>query len=73
MARILVQTNDYRTVLDERDVQLADISDERSAGSLRDRLERAVQEAERRRVRRNQPLRRVAVIVPATDYRAVSG
>jgi len=73
MARILIQTDDYRTVLDERDVQLADINDKHSAGNLLGRLEQAVRDTELRLVRRRRPLRRVAVIVPASDYRTVSG
>lgn len=73
MARILVQTDDYRTVLDERDVQLADINDQRSRGNLRDRLEVAVQDADRRPAKRRRPLRRLAVIIPVSDYRTVSG
>lgn len=66
MARILVQTDDRRTILDEHDVQVADINDELVASRLLDRLERAIAVAERRR-----PTRRIAAIVPASDYREV--
>ena len=71
MARILVQTNDRRTVLDERNVQIADINDQTSASGLLDRLEHAIADAERRRGRRSPPVRHVAAIVPVSDYRDV--
>jgi hypothetical protein len=58
MSLILVQPNDYRIVLDERDVQPADIDDEKSAANPQ---------------ARKPPFRRVAVIVPVRDYRAVIG
>jgi hypothetical protein len=48
MARILVQTNDYRTVLDERNVQLADINDEASNADLLERLRQAIRDSARR-------------------------
>jgi hypothetical protein len=70
MARILVQTNDCRTVLDERDVQATDIDDGRSAGTLLDRLGRAVRDAELDTPTRT-PIKRLAAILPASDYRAV--
>lgn len=73
MARILVQTNDYRTVLDESDVQLADINDEQVAGGLLDRVGRAVHDAECGRARPRRPVRRLAAIVPVSDYRVVRG
>ncbi len=72
MARILVQTNDRRTVLDEGDVQIADINDQESAAGLLDRLEHAIEDAERRRRRRSRPVRHLAAIVPVSDYRDVS-
>jgi len=71
MARILVQTNDSRTVLEERNVQLADINDGESAAGLLDRLERAIQDAERRLDRRSPRVRHLAAIVPVSDYRDV--
>jgi hypothetical protein len=70
MARILVQTNDCRTVLDERDVRLADINERIG---LLDRLEDAVKDAERPPTRSNRRFTHLAAIVPARDYRAVSG
>jgi hypothetical protein len=73
MARILVQTNDYCTVLDERDVRLADIDGENAAGELLDRLERAIRDAESRRVRQSRPIRRRAAIVPARGYGGLYG
>jgi len=73
MARILVQTNDRRTVLDEGGVQAADIHDQSAAGSLLDRLERAVCDAESRRFSTNARVRRLAVIVPTSGYREVGG
>jgi ArsR family metal-binding transcriptional regulator len=71
MARILVQTDDRRTVLDAGDVNLADINDRESASSLLDRLERAIQTAERRPGAARAGVRRVASIVPVSDYRDV--
>ena len=70
MARILVQTNDCRTVLDERDVLLADLHERIT---LLDRLEDAVKDAERPRTRPNRRFRRIAMIVPDGDHRTVSG
>jgi hypothetical protein len=49
MARIVVETDDERLVLDERDIELADIRGE-SAIQLLDRLECAIRDAERMRV-----------------------
>jgi len=71
VARILVQTDDRRTVLDAGDVKLADIGDRESASSLLDRLERAIQSAERRPGPAGHRCRRVASIVPVSDYRDV--
>jgi hypothetical protein len=71
MARILVQTNDRQTVLDEGDVQLPDIRHEKSATALLDRLQHAVRAADARIAERRRPARRLAAIVPATDYREV--
>jgi hypothetical protein len=68
VARILVQTNDRRTVLDEADVHPADMS---GTPNLLDRLERAVEEAER--VRPTPRFRRRGAIPQAKDYREVSG
>jgi hypothetical protein len=58
MARILVQTNDYRTVLDERHVRLADINE---CLCLLDRLEQAVKEAERPPTRSSRRLTHMAM------------
>ncbi|HYM54191.1 MAG TPA: hypothetical protein VES97_02430 [Solirubrobacteraceae bacterium] len=74
MAHILVQTNGRRTVLDEHDVELVDVDDEKSAADLLERLRRAVRDAEPRPGRRSRPVvRRLASIVPATYYRDVCG
>jgi hypothetical protein len=70
MARITVQTDDRRTVLEERDVKLDHIRDEACASDLVDRLRRAVQDTERPSAPR-RPARRLASIVPARDYRLV--
>jgi hypothetical protein len=70
MARILVQTNDRRTVLDEADVRLADISDDDCAAALLDRLEGAIENAERAPGPSPPPERRRA-IVPVSSYRDV--
>ncbi|HMD51809.1 MAG TPA: hypothetical protein VKG62_03780 [Solirubrobacteraceae bacterium] len=71
MARILVQTNDHRTVLDERDVQLTDINDAASCVGLLDRLEQAIRDSEQRPGRASHPVRHLAAIVPTRDYREV--
>jgi len=73
MARILVQTNDYMTVLDEHHVRLADLEDDRSAGSLLTRLGRAVRDADEDPPRRKRMPRRLAVIAATSDYLDVSG
>jgi hypothetical protein len=70
MARITVQTDDRRTVLEEADVQVDQIRDDVSASHLLDRLRRAVQDAERPAPRKRSA-RRLASIVPARDYRVV--
>jgi hypothetical protein len=70
MARITVQTDDRRTVLEERDVHADQICDEPSASPLLDRLRSAVQDAERPPVRKRR-VRRLASIVPARDYKLV--
>ena len=49
MARIVVQTDDRRTVLEEPDIQLADVSDARTRLQLMGRLQAAVGDAERSR------------------------
>jgi len=67
MARILVQTNDYRTVLDERYIKLADINE---CLGLLDRLEQAVKEAERPPTRRS--FGRMAMIDPAVSTSVAS-
>jgi len=71
MARIVVQTDDRRTVLEEPDVQLADVSDARTRLQLMGRLQAAVGDAERSRPRRQ--VKRLLTILPAVDYREVSG
>jgi hypothetical protein len=71
MARIVVQTDDHRTVLEERGVQLADVNDDRASGDLMARLRKAVGTAERTPARR--PVKRLLTILPAADYREVSG
>ncbi len=72
MARIVVQTDDRRTVLEEPDVQLSDVSDARTRLQLMGRLQAAVTDAERSRRPRRQ-VKRLLTILPATDYREVSG
>lgn len=72
MARILVQTSDRRTVLDERHVRLTDIVDKQAASGLLDRLEAAIRHAERLPRRREARPRRVASIVSSVaDYRDI--
>ncbi len=71
MARIVVQTDDRRTVLEEPDVQLSDVSDVRRRLQLMGRLQAAVGDAERSRPRRR--VKRLLTILPAADYREVSG
>jgi hypothetical protein len=68
MARILVQTDDRRTVLDEEGVNPADVESE-AAQRLLGRIERAVEDADRRRPDRG--FRRLGVIAPASDYRQI--
>jgi predicted short-subunit dehydrogenase-like oxidoreductase (DUF2520 family) len=71
MARIVVQTDDHRTVLEERHVQLADVDDGQASVDLMARLRKAVKAAERTQPKR--PVRRLLTILPAADYREVSG
>lgn len=71
MARILVQTDNRRTVLDEPAFDPREIEGEQ-AERLVGRLKRAVAEAEERRPRRRR-VRRLATIVPASHYRDVYG
>ena len=71
MARIVVQTDHRRTVLEQPDVQVADISDARTRLQLMGRLQAAVGDAERSRPRRQ--VKRLLTILPAADYREVSG
>ena len=73
MARILVQTNDHLTVLDEADVELADMTRPDADRGLLARLEHAVRDAERRRRRPRAGVRHLASIVPVSDYRDVRG
>jgi hypothetical protein len=68
MARILVQTNDYRTVLDERNVQLADINDETSNADLLERLRQAIRDSARRRRPRSPSARHQVAVLPAKGY-----
>jgi hypothetical protein len=68
MARILVQTDDRLTVLDEGGVNPADIGSE-AAQRLLGRIERAVEDADRRRQRPR--FKRLGVIAPASDYREI--
>lgn len=72
MARIVVQTDDRQTVLDEADVQVSDISNAGARLQLMGRLQTAVGDAERKRPRRRQ-VKRLLTILPASDYREVSG
>ena len=69
MARILVQTDDRRTVLDEEGVNPSDVGSD-TAQRLLGRIERAVQDADRSR--RAPRFRRLGVIAPASDYRQVA-
>jgi len=71
MARIVVQTDDHRTVLDERHVQLEDVSDGKASTDLMARLRKAVGKAESTTPKR--PVKRLLTILPAADYREVSG
>jgi hypothetical protein len=73
MARILVQSNDHRVVLDARNVRHADIKADESPGGLLDRLERAVRDADRDRTSRKRAPERLLAIVPARGYLDVSG
>ena len=47
MARIVVQTDDHQTVLEEPDVQVSDVSNARARLQLMGRLQAAVGDAER--------------------------
>ncbi len=73
MARILVQTDDRRTVLEAANVELADINEEHLASDLLERLERAITLADRSAGCSARPLRRLASIVPLSDYRDLGG
>lgn len=70
MARIVIQTDDFHTVLDERDVARRDLDDEGRRTALLARLDRAIHVSERRG---RGAVRRVACIVPVTDYRELRG
>jgi hypothetical protein len=71
MARIVVQTDDHRTVLEERGVQLADVNDGPESVDLMTRLRTAVGTAERTPAK--PAVRRLLTILPAADYREVCG
>ena len=73
MARILVQTNDRRTILDAPNVEVADINDGELAADLLDRLEHAIVLADDGANRHGRTLRRLSAIVPLSDYRDVGG
>ncbi len=70
MARILVQTDDRRTVLEAPNVEL---NEERLAADLLERLERAITLADGSAASSARPLRRLASIVPLSDYRDLGG
>ncbi len=72
MARIVVQTDDRQTVLEEPDIQVSDVSNARTRLQLMGRLQAAVGDAERSRPRRRK-VKRLLTILPAADYREVSG
>jgi hypothetical protein len=82
MSHMLIQMSDYDTVLDEREDRPAEPDGEESRGSPHERPERTVADDLRERTvataGRPAPapkprFRRLAVIVPVKDYRAVSG
>lgn len=73
MAHLLLQTNDHRTILDECDVELADIDDERLRADLLARLGRGIRDSERGRRRAQRRAGRIAAIRAVTDYRELSG
>jgi hypothetical protein len=66
MARILVQSNDHRIVFDARNVRHAQITADESPGGLLDRLERAVQDADRDPISRNRAPEGLLGIVPVS-------
>ena len=70
MARILVQTDDRRTVLDERNVGLTDVADVHGATGLLDRLQAAIEHAERMRPKGARRPRRGSVVSVA-HYRDI--
>ena len=71
MARILVLTNDDRTILEEGGVGPDDFAEEPTEHNLLGRIERAVGDAEARPARRRPRVRRIAMIVPSCGYRDV--
>lgn len=73
MARILVQSNDHRVVLDARNVRRAEIKAGESRGGLLDRLERAVRDADRDQTSSKRAPERLLAIVPVRGYLDVSG
>jgi hypothetical protein len=73
MARILVQSNDHRIVLDARNVTHAEIKADVSPGGLFDRLERAIRDADRGQPLRKRAPERHRAIVPVRGYLEVSG
>ncbi len=72
MVHLLLQSNDHRTVLDECDLDLADIDDVEVRAALLARLGRVIRESEVRH-RAADSMSRIGVIAPATDYRELSG
>jgi len=71
VARILIQTDDRRTLLDEGDIEVADLHDAPLRSALFERIGRALQDAGGPPASRRPAARRVAVILPAVDYREV--
>jgi hypothetical protein len=69
MARLLLQTDDARTLLEERDIGLADLDDEAAGRRLLGRLGRAIESSPQRPSRK--PIRHVLAFVPAGEHRAL--
>jgi len=72
MVHLLLQSNDHRTVLDECDLDLADIDDDEVRHALLARLGRVIRESELRHHPAGS-MSRIGVIASATDYRELSG
>ena len=68
MARILIQTNDCRTVFDERDVSLTEINGERSRNGLVERIGHAIREAEKGRYAGPPSVGGVLAVSPVRGY-----